>query len=300
MLQETKLNKEEGSRFGNKLRRWNSYLQESRGASGGLGIIWNPRKVHLKVISSSHYWINSYIKGINSNFQFMLINIYGPTQNVDKKNLWLDISSFIKEHNNYFLIIGGDFNTILSLDEKYGGSQQIHPASVDSKNWLEYNLLVDIPTSNGKFTWNNKRKDFNHIAKKLDIFFIRRDINNADLDIHSAILPIAGSDHYPFQLLLSKSIKPHRNPFKCEKMWFLDNNLMDHINSWWNEGNFKGSKMFIFISKLKFVKEKILEWNKEHFGNIFKEKLHIEEELFKLNNLVIKDGMDNNSFLCEK
>ena len=55
MLQETKLNKEEGLRLENKLRRWNSYLQESRGALGGLGLIWNPRKVHLKVISSSHY-----------------------------------------------------------------------------------------------------------------------------------------------------------------------------------------------------------------------------------------------------
>ena len=39
MIQETKLNKEEGIRLGNKLKRWDSFLQESRGASGGLGLI---------------------------------------------------------------------------------------------------------------------------------------------------------------------------------------------------------------------------------------------------------------------
>ena len=81
----------------------------------------------------------------------MLINLYGRIQNVDKKILWLEINSFIREHNKDFIIIGGDFNTILSQEEKYGGSQQIHPALVDFKNWIEDNCLVDIPISNRKF-----------------------------------------------------------------------------------------------------------------------------------------------------
>ena len=41
------------------------------------------------------------------------------------------------------------------------------------------------------------------------------------------------------------------------------------------------------MSKLKYIKGKILKWNKEHFGNIFKEKAENEEELIKLNNEVI-------------
>ena len=58
---------------------------------------------------------------------------------------------------------------------------------------------------------------------------------------------------------------------------------MNLIKIWWNEETFKGSKMFSFISKMKHIKKKILEWNKEHFRNIFKEKLDIEEDLNKLN-----------------
>ena len=50
MLQEIKLNKDEGHRLENKMRRWKLYLQESKGALGGLGFIWNPRKVILKII----------------------------------------------------------------------------------------------------------------------------------------------------------------------------------------------------------------------------------------------------------
>ena len=47
--------------------------------------------------------------------------------------------------------------------------------------------------------------------------------------------------------------------------------------------------MFTFVSKMKYIKEKILKWSKEHLKNIFKEKLDIEEELNKLNNEIIKN-----------
>lgn len=48
------------------------------------------------------------------------------------------------------------------------------------------------------------------------------------------------------------------------------------------------------------LKEKILRWNKEHFNNIFKEKLDIENKLKELNLEVIKKGMNNESYLLEK
>ena len=54
------------------------------------------------------------------------------------------------------------------------------------------------------------------------------------------------------------------------------------------------------MSKLKYIKGKILKWNKEHFGNIFKEKAENEEELTNLNKEVIKNGMNNNTYYREK
>ena len=151
MLQETKLNKDEGPRLEKKLRSWNLHLQDPRGASGGLGIIWNTRKVILNIIKSRHSWISSKIKIIKSNLQFILINIYGLIQNSDKKVLWDEISSFINEYSNEIILLGGDFNSILNLVKKVGGLQKISPASIDFKNWVESNYLVDIPTNNGKF-----------------------------------------------------------------------------------------------------------------------------------------------------
>ena len=160
------------------------------------------------------------------------------------------------------IILGGDFNTILSLNEKVGGSSLLSQSSKEFKIWCEQQDLIDIPTNNGICTWNNRRKDFAYIAEKLDRFFIKGDLNKNNLNISSLILPIAGSDHFPVSLDLVEPHKPVRNSFECEKMWFQDPKFLENIKLWWSQGSFEGSKMFIFMSKIKMLKDKILKWNK--------------------------------------
>ena len=69
---------------------------------------------------------------------------------------------------------------------------------------------------------NNRRKDFGYIAEKLDRFLIKGDLDVNNLIIQSSIMSIVGSNHYPVRFEFLEPHKPTRNPFKCEKMWFLD------------------------------------------------------------------------------
>ena len=83
-------------------------------------------------------------------------------------------------------------------------------------------------------------------------------------------------------------------------MWFLGAIFLGNIRKWWSQGEFEGLKMFIFISKMKMLKENILNWNRNHFNNIFKEKLDIEKRLKYLNLEIIKFRMNNGSYELEK
>ena len=67
-----------------------------------------------------------------------------------------------------------------------------------------------------------------------------------------------GFDHFLVKLDIFEPHKPARNSFKCEKMWFLDPHFLDNIKLWWSQGTFVGSKMFVFMSKIKMLKDKIL------------------------------------------
>lgn len=134
--------------------------------------------------------------------------------------LWEEINIFIKNHGNESILTGGDFNTIINLDEKFGGIQQSSQASLEFKKWIDINNLINIPINNGKYTWNNRRKDFAFIAEKLDRFLFKGELSGFDLDLQVAILPTKSSDHFPIRIEFSEPIKPVRNPFKCEKCGF--------------------------------------------------------------------------------
>lgn len=100
---------------------WRSTFQESSGASGGLGILWDLRKVSFKILNSSNNWISGKVQSLKSNLNFIIINVYGPVSNTDKKLVWEEIGQFLNSQNNEFFLLGGDFNTILDLNEKVGG-----------------------------------------------------------------------------------------------------------------------------------------------------------------------------------
>ena len=148
--------------------------------------------------------MGSVVSSNKHNLQFILINVYGPIQTSNKQKVWDDISAFMELYPETNIIIGGDFNTILDLKEKYGGSHILTRNIVDFREWVRVYKLIEIPTSNEVFTWNNRRKDFNYIAEKLDRFFFKGELVELDLTITTSIQPIAGSDHYPVKIELTE------------------------------------------------------------------------------------------------
>ena len=69
-------------------------------------------------------------------------------------------------------ILGGDFNMILSLEEKTGGTKKLEQDNGKFKTLIDHLKLVDIENSNGTFTWLNRRSGAQHIACRLDHFLV--------------------------------------------------------------------------------------------------------------------------------
>ena len=42
---------------------------------------------------------------------------------MEKKLVWEEINVFMNDHKDSLILVGGDFNTILNLNEKVGGIQ---------------------------------------------------------------------------------------------------------------------------------------------------------------------------------
>lgn len=83
-------------------------------------------------------------------------------------------------------------------------------------------------------------------------------------------------------------------------MWFTHEDFLPNIQKWWKVSIFVGSKLYCLVSKLKEIKHKILDWNKEKFKNIFEEKSRIENELETINIDVMQNGMTSETYEAEK
>ena len=134
-----------------------SIALDTRGAAGGLGILWNPREVHLSgflatpcILTADFHIIGTRIRGVIS-------NVYGPPR-VEQKLAFLesifDIKSLVEDKA---WVLGGDFNLIRNLDGKKGGIRNLNSASNHFNAIINDLNLIDVITSNGIFTWNNKQ-----------------------------------------------------------------------------------------------------------------------------------------------
>ncbi|XP_057851793.2 uncharacterized protein LOC131061978 [Cryptomeria japonica] len=229
-----------------------------------------------------------------------VINVYGPCKSRLQKGFWRSLSSPIQELDGGLLIIGGDFNAILELSDKLGGKGDIPANLALFQNFVTENGLKEIKSKEGQFTWSNHRISGQHVVEKLDRFFLGGPWAETNLLFASIIHPVAASDHLPVELSITFDGPPVRCPFKFEKMWLRDQSLRELINGWWlGAPEVSGTKAFVFVKKLQFIKSKLKEWNRVKFGNIFANKRDLEDRLASLQEDIIQLGMTSEKFLQE-
>ena len=88
------------------------------------------------------------------------------------------------------------------------------------------------------------------------------------------------SDHFPL-LLDGGGLRKGPFPFRFENMLLKVEGVKDLLKYWWEEGSFNGSPSFILAEKLKFMKVKLKEWNRNTFGRVeYRKNLALEQMEF--------------------
>jgi hypothetical protein len=174
-----------------------------------------------------------------------ITNVYGPNHHQDKDAFLqqLELIKTLTATPNW--IIGGDFNMILTLEEKTGGTKKLEQDSGKFRTLIDNLKLVDMETSNGTFTWSNRRSGNQHIACRLDRFLVTEELLESGSCLDSLILPTAGSDHWPIALQLNLNDPPRYKPFRFEKFWLQHPDFQRLAKSWWAQAEIDhGSKMY--------------------------------------------------------
>ncbi|XP_059071122.1 uncharacterized protein LOC131863796 [Cryptomeria japonica] len=172
-------------------QKWSGHFVDSDGASGDLGILWNPLAVHVEVVSSSKYWQMVKVISKTMNFSCFLVNVYGPTLVIEKCKLWEDVSRSLEEVRPLLAIMARDFNATLSSSEKHGGVRRLSRSHLDFQSFVNDNVFLEVVAKGGDFTWTNRHRGISNIAEKLDRFFLARDWSVASIVFEAKVLAIS-------------------------------------------------------------------------------------------------------------
>ncbi|RVW52771.1 hypothetical protein CK203_076652 [Vitis vinifera] len=88
------------------------------------------------------------------------------------------------------------------------------------------------------------------------------------------------STHFPI-LLDGGGLRRGPSLFRFENMWLKVEGFKDLLKSWWEGDSFSGSSSFILVEKLKVLKSKLKEWNRDIFGRVeYRKNLALEQVEF--------------------
>jgi hypothetical protein len=226
-------------------------------------LIWDNRVLEKLDSRVNKFSVSCHWKGVNDGLEWVGSGLYGPTNDLFRRELWAELQSVYLVWSLPWVVFG-DFNVVRFPSERLGCSR-LTSAMVDFSDFIESSHLVDLPLGGGSYTWSSGSANLS--MSRIDRFLISSDWEDLYPDVTQKLLPRPLSDHFPL-LLEVGSMTRGKSPFRFENMWLKDEGFVDRVEAWWTSYSFSGPPSVVLACKLKALKEDLKNWNYHVFGNV--------------------------------
>ena len=220
------------------------------------------------VLSSTKQEIHATIKECSNNLSWLLSSIYASPRLVERRILWSNRAKVAQLHTLPWLLLG-DFNEILSGEDKFGGRNINLNRALDFKGCLDASNILDLGFSGLKYTWSNQRQISNLILEMIDKCFANPTWRLLYPEAFVTHLHRVFSYHYPVSMELCNSLAEVRNkPFRFQSMWMLHPDFPRAVKESWGREQLLTDAISGFTRQAK-------QWNVNVFGNLFARKRRV-------------------------
>ncbi|XP_074266272.1 uncharacterized protein LOC141588744 [Silene latifolia] len=162
--------------------------------------------------------------------------------------------------------IGGDFNNVLTYQERIGG--EVIPAEIQPfQDCINFCQLQDIKAVDSYFTWTNKQGVDTRKYSRLDRILENGDWLQRFPEAFANFMPEGIFDHCPCVVQFGAATQRKHASFKYYNMWSLFSGFTQIVGSHWDD-QIDGTPIFKLITNLKKVKRPLKDINKENFHDI--------------------------------
>ncbi|XP_020266418.1 uncharacterized protein LOC109841907 [Asparagus officinalis] len=297
-LLETKISDTKVSVAANKIaKNWSWFSNANSSTKARILTLWDPDILDIQVLYYSPQQVTCSVNSKDGNFNSILSTVYGFNHQEARKSLWLELTQIKQAIGNQAWLLCGDFNVMISNEEKLGGTLLTDNDTNDFCRFIEDCQLSHLKTIDCFYTWNNKQDSDSRVWCRLD----RALVNDLWISKYNAshveyMLP-SFSDHSPALVYVYEDKVQGKKPFKFFKMWIKHDEFLPTVKAIW-ETPVRGCKMFSVHSKLKKLKESLKGLNKRHFSNISEQVLRAKTEVDEVQMKLQSDPL--NSVLIRK
>ncbi|GJV73341.1 RNA-directed DNA polymerase, eukaryota [Tanacetum coccineum] len=254
---------------------------DSVGNSGGILCVWDPNSFCKSNVTISYYFVM--VRGVwrLTGQNFLLIAVYAPQDGSEKRLLWDYLHRVIGKWRGEVVIMG-DFNEVRYKSDRFGSVFNAHGANVFN-SFIMNSGLVEITLGGSSFTWCHKsaRK-----MSKLDRFLVSESLLSTCPNINAITLERYISDHRPI-LLREAHFDYGPTPFRFFHYWFEMDGFCKIVEDAWRESPCEGSNaMRRMMGKLKFLKNKIRDWNKTNMLSVKNIKAQYKIDLEAVDSII--------------
>ena len=245
---------------------WSSRFKEwvvlpTIGRSGGIVIIWDIRSVKIKESLLGDFSV-SVLVDYETGGDRWFSGVYGPSNRRFKKDFWDELAG-IKEISNERWCVGGDFNAIRRVSEKFNSFTNTRSMRVFDSLIGEMELL-DPNLNNARFTWSNFRQV--PICSRLDRFLFTNEWADG-YQCYRQVEARVVSDH---SLVILDTSPPKWGPipFRFDNAWLEYKHFGRDFEKWWKEVSVDGWEGYKWMKRLRKIKPCVKKWNNEVFGDL--------------------------------
>jgi exonuclease III/ribonuclease HI len=290
-LMETKCRKEKLESIRVRMGFIGMFVVEPVGRSGGLVLFW--KNVHeVEIQNYTRHHINAMIKANDSSRAWKLTCFYGHPVTAKRHESWALLQHLRQFQPQPWLCIG-DFNEILTQDEKTGAILRREGQMDQFRNALGYCQLTDLGFIGSQYTWTNCRHDGNFVKERLDRAVANIEWRGIYREANVFILAARASDHKPVMLQFSQEkeeMLEFYKSFKFEAKWQLDEEFGGLVEETWNRGVDGTSGLQMVQHKLAACQRSFTRWSCRKYGNAEKT---IKKKTKELEALQLHEGPEN-------
>lgn len=252
-LAETKCSLSKSKRYLPQMPLPNYDFVPSRGRSGELWILWD-NNTKLEVNSKSRNVIHAVVTQPDKS-KWDLICVYGDPAHTKNEEVWRRILGITMEGKSVCVL--GDFNAILSEEDKHGGDPILNSNSRKFRRFMFEAQLIDLGFKGPAYTWTNKQNSSHAIYKRLDrvLANVQWTQSHPEATVHH--LPRIHSDHSPILLRTRRHTRSTKK-FKMESWWFMEEGFQEVWLHAWNQ-----SESLSWQQRVKQMEVSITRWARE-------------------------------------